>query len=61
MAPRKGQRLIPEERRKRNQIAVRLTDAEMASLEEISKREGLPFSHFIREGIAAVIERYSKE
>ncbi len=60
MTPKSGQRLIPEEHRKRNQIAVRLTDAEMESLERISRQKKLPISHFIREGIAAVIERYSK-
>jgi hypothetical protein len=60
MTPKQGQKLIPDEKRKKNQLAVRLTDAELAALERISKRKQLPISHLIREGIAAVIERYSK-
>jgi predicted DNA-binding protein len=58
---KKGQRLMPEENKKRNQLAVRLTDAELEALEKLSKRKGYPISFYIREGIAAVIERYSKE
>jgi predicted DNA-binding protein len=45
---------------KKNQLGVRLTDAELEALEKLSKRKGLPISYLIREGIAAVIERYSK-
>jgi predicted DNA-binding protein len=58
---KKGQRLMPEENKRRNQLAVRLTDAELEALEKLSKRKGYPISFYIREGIAAVIERYSKE
>ncbi len=61
MSPKKGQRLIPEEDQKRNQLAVRLTDAELEALEKLSKRKRFPISYFIREGIIAVLERYSKE
>jgi len=52
---------MPEENKRRNQLAVRLTDAELEALEKLSKRKGYPISFYIREGIAAVIERYSKE
>jgi len=61
MSPKKGQRLVAEEDKRRNQLAVRLTDAELEALEKLSKRKGYPISFYIREGIAAVIERYSKE
>jgi predicted DNA-binding protein len=60
MSPKKGQRLVAEEDKRRNQLAVRLTDAELEALEKLSKRKGYPISFYIREGIAAVIERYSK-
>ena len=58
---KKGQRLMPEENKRRNQLAVRLTDAELEALEKLSKRKGYPISFYIREGIIAVIKRYSKE
>jgi hypothetical protein len=60
MTPKQGQKLIPEEKRKKHQLAVRLTDAELKALEKISNRKKIPISFLIREGIAAVIERYSK-
>ncbi|MGH9427782.1 MAG: ribbon-helix-helix domain-containing protein [Terriglobia bacterium] len=61
MTPKRGQRLIPETNRKKNFIGVRLTDEEFVALEKISKRQKLPGSHYVREGIALVIERYSKK
>ncbi len=61
MTPRKGQKLIPDEQRKKHQVAVRLTDGELKALEKISKKEGLPVSFFVRRGVALVIERYSKK
>ena len=57
---RKGQRIIPEEDRKKNQLAVRLTDQEFRALESIAKRKNLPISYFIRQGIGMVIETYVK-
>jgi len=57
---RKGQRLIPDEDRKKHQIAVRLTEEELRSLESIAKKKDLPISYFIRQGIAMVIEKYMK-
>ena len=42
-------------------IAVRLKDEELGALEEISRREDLPISYFVREGITLVIEKYVKK
>jgi len=42
-------------------IAVRLKDDEFVALEQISKREDLPLSYFVREGVALVIEKYVKK
>jgi hypothetical protein len=61
MTPKRGQRLVSERDRKKNFIGVRLTDEELVALEKISKRENFPISHFVREGIALVIERHSKK
>jgi bifunctional DNA-binding transcriptional regulator/antitoxin component of YhaV-PrlF toxin-antitoxin module len=57
---RKGQRLIPDEDRKKHQLAVRLTDQELNTLESIAKKKDLPISYFIRQGIGMVIEKYEK-
>lgn len=57
---RKGQRLIPDEERKKHQIAVRLTEEEFRALESIAKKKDLPISYFIRQGISMVIQRYEK-
>jgi len=58
---RRSQRRIPGSELKKNMIAVRLKDEEFVALEEISKREDLPISYFVREGIALVIEKYVKK
>lgn len=42
-------------------IAVRLKDDELVALEEISKREDLPVSYFVRQGITLVIEKHTKK
>jgi len=60
MTPKRGQRLIPDEERKRHLIAIRITDAELSALQRIAKRKRLPVSRFVREGVALVIERYTK-
>ena len=57
---RKGQRIIPEEDRKKHQVAVRLTEQELRCLESIAQKRGLPISYFIRQGIGMVIEKYVK-
>lgn len=57
---RKGQRRIPDEDRKKHQIAVRITDEELRSLESIAKKKDLPISWFIRQGINMVIQRHEK-
>jgi predicted DNA-binding protein len=57
---RKGQRIIPEEDRKKHQLAVRLTEQELRRLESIAQKKGLPVSYFIRQGIGMVIEKYVK-
>ncbi len=57
---RKGQRRIPDEDRKKHQIAVRITDEELRSLESIAIKKDLPVSVFIREGINMVIQKYEK-
>jgi bifunctional DNA-binding transcriptional regulator/antitoxin component of YhaV-PrlF toxin-antitoxin module len=57
---RKGQRMIPDEDRKKHQIAVRLTEEEFRSLESIAKKKDLPISYFIRQGISMVIQKYEK-
>jgi hypothetical protein len=57
---RKGQRRIPDEDRKKHQIAVRITDEELSSLESIAIKKDLPVSFFIREGINMVIQKYKK-
>jgi hypothetical protein len=61
MGPRKGMRMIPDAQRKKNQIAVRLTDKELCELETISNREGLPLAYFLRQGVALVIEKYRQQ
>jgi predicted DNA-binding protein len=57
---RKGQRILPDEERRKRQIAIRLTEEEFRSLESIAKKKDLPLSRFIREGIGLVIEKYLK-
>jgi hypothetical protein len=57
---KKGQKLIPAAKRKRNLIAVRLADAELESLERIAELEDLPVAHLVREGIKMVIEKRLK-
>lgn len=57
---RKGRRRIPDEDRKKHQIAVRLTDGELRALESIAMKKDLPVSYFIREGINLVIQKYEK-
>ncbi len=61
MAPRLGQRLVPEAERKKHFVAVRMTDAEFEALEQISNREGLPLSYVIRKAIAMLIEASRKK
>jgi len=56
MAPRLGQRLVPEPERKKHFVAVRLTDAEFEGLEQISRREELPLSYVIRKAITMLID-----
>jgi predicted DNA-binding protein len=51
MTPKKGQRLIPEPQRKKNYLAVRLTDEELKQLNRIASRRNLPTSYFVREGV----------
>jgi hypothetical protein len=58
---RRSQRRIPGSELKKNMIAVRLKDDELVALEEISKREDLPVSYFVRQGITLVIEKYTKK
>ena len=57
---RRGQRNIPDEDRKKHQVAVRLTEQELRSLESIAQKKGLPISYFIRQGLGMVIEKYVK-
>jgi predicted DNA binding CopG/RHH family protein len=57
---RRGQRIIPDEDRKKHQVAVRLTEKELRCLESIAQKKGLPISYFIRQGIGMVIEKYVK-
>jgi predicted DNA binding CopG/RHH family protein len=61
MAPKLGQRLVPEAERKKHFVAVRLTDAELQALEGIASREGLPLSYVIRRAIALLIEGSRKK
>jgi hypothetical protein len=58
---KKQKRLIPDEERKKNLIAVRVKDDEMEALEKIAKIENLPVSYFVREGIKLVIEKRLKQ
>jgi hypothetical protein len=58
---RRSQRRIPGSELKKNMIAVRLKDDELVALEEISKREDLPVSYFVRQGITLVIEKHTKK
>ena len=58
---RKQKRLIPDEERKKNLIAVRVKDDEMEALEQIAEKENLPVSYFVREGIKLVIEKRLKQ
>ena len=60
MSPKLGQKLIPDSERKSHLVAVRLTDEEYQALAAISKREKLPISRYVREGVAYIIKRYSK-
>ncbi len=55
---RKGQRILPEKDRKKYQVAVRLTEEELRSLESIATKKELPIAYFVREGIGLVIEKY---
>ena len=57
---KKGQRLIPDSKRKRNLIAVRLADSELKSIERIAEREDLPVAYFVRQGIKMIIEKRLK-
>jgi hypothetical protein len=52
--------MIPDEDRKKHQVAVRLTEEEFRSLESIALEKNLPISYFIRQGVSMVIERYLK-
>ena len=54
-------RLIPDAQRKKNQLAVRLTDEELHELEKISNQEGLPLAYFLREGVTLVIQKYRQQ
>ncbi len=54
-------RLIPDEERKKNLIAVRLRDEELQALEKIAEKENLPVAYFVREGIRLVIEKRLKK
>jgi predicted DNA-binding protein len=54
-------RLIPDAQRKKNQLAVRLTDEELHELEKISNQEGLPLAYFLREGVIFVIQKYRQQ
>jgi hypothetical protein len=56
----KQRRLIPDEERKKNLIAIRIRDEEMEALEKIAERENLPVSYFVREGIRLVIDKRLK-
>jgi predicted DNA-binding protein len=58
---RKGQKLIPDAKRKRNLIAIRLADAELESLQRIAEKEDLPVAYLVREGIKLVIEKRLKK
>jgi hypothetical protein len=58
---RKQKRLIPDEERKKNLIAVRVKDDEMEALMQIAEKENLPVSYFVREGIKFVIEKRLKQ
>ena len=55
---RKARRRIPDEDRKKHQIAVRLKEEELRALESIAMKKDLPVSYFIREGIGMVIQKY---
>ena len=59
-AKQKQKRLIPDEERKKNLIAVRVKDDEMEALERIAEGENLPVSYIVREGIKLVIEKRLK-
>jgi predicted DNA-binding protein len=56
----KQKRLIPDEERKKNLIAIRIRDEELNALEKIAKQENLPVAYFVREGIQLVIEKRMK-
>jgi predicted DNA-binding protein len=53
-------RRIPDEDRKKNLIAVRLTDEELKALEQIAEKENLSVAYFVREGIKLVIDKRLK-
>ena len=53
--------MIPDAKRKRNLIAVRLTDVELESLEQIAEREDLKVAYLVREGIKLVIKKRLKK
>ncbi len=53
-------RRIPDTERKKNMIAVRLTDAELEALERISRKEGLPVAYFVRKAIAHFVAGQNK-
>jgi predicted DNA-binding protein len=53
-------RRIPDEDRKKNLIAVRLTNEELKALEQIAEKENLSVAYFVREGIRLVIDKRLK-
>jgi len=61
MSSRRVGRNIPESKRKKQQIAVRLTDSEMEKLTRLSEKEELPIAYFVREGIQLILKRYSRK
>jgi predicted DNA binding CopG/RHH family protein len=61
VTPKLGQKLIPDSERKSHLVAVRLTEEEFQALEAISAKEELPISRYIREGVAYIIRKYSKQ
>jgi hypothetical protein len=52
---------LPDSERKGHLIAVRLTEEEFQALSRISEREDLPISRYVREGIALVLKKHSKQ
>jgi predicted transcriptional regulator len=54
-------RRIPDGERKKNLIAVRLTDEELKALEQIAEAENLSVAYFVRQGIKMVVEKRLKQ